>query len=718
VRSLKLPAAVSGWRLVTFYLLLGTTSLAFLAFSTLTSSAATMRDQVQGQLTNSAAVSSLFVRDQMGGFAGLVASFAARPSLRAALVDGNPANFNHAVIADQLDQLNQTEPAIVYSLITDPTGRIFDVRPYDASIVGQDFSFRDWYRGALATGKPYVSEAYQSAWGAHPLVVAIADPVWSASTPSPGRMLGLLVTAIKLGTLNGLTADFSSAEGLSLTVTDQRGQIVGKTGAVPGALNLMTADLRVADALKGHSGQALQGSGSAEVLSAYAPVADLGWTVLVERKASIAFAPVYQLRNTVLLISAALGIVLLAGAVLVTLAWRRRERDAEQIRGLNAELAHRAAVTQAVLDNIGDGIAVADSDGALTFNPAAERIMGTKAVIGPPGEWSNTYGLFLPDMQTPYPASDLPMARARRGESVEQADLFVRHPEAPNGLWISVTSSPLRIGGKLAGGISIFRDVTAAKRAAEAIEKLNAELVDRIAERDATNKDLEAFSYSVSHDLRAPLRAINGFANILLEDHAEDIPVEARRHLDAVVRNGRLMAQLVDDLLQFSRLGRQPLKKQLVDTQAVVRAALEQLEPALAGRQVDFTLLDLPWCHGDAGLLRQVFINLIGNAIKYSKNRAPARITVGCRGTEDGQFVYYVEDNGAGFDMQYVDKLFGVFQRLHRSEDYEGTGVGLAIVQRIVRRHGGRVWAEAKVDKGAKFFFTLAGEPKQQPLAA
>ena len=718
MRWLKLPAAISGWRLVAAYVVLGTASLSFLAFSALTTSAAAMREQVQGQLTNSAAVSSLFVRDQIEGLAGLAASFAARPSLRTALVDGNPAHFNRAVIADQLGQLDESDSIIAYSVMTDPTGRLFDVDPYDASIVGQDFSFRDWYRGAVATGKPYVSEAYQSAWGSHPLVVAIAVPVWSAGTTSSRSMLGVLVMAIRLETLNALTADFSSVEGLSLTVTDQRGQILGKAGAVPDTLTLRAADRRVADALNGQSGQAQQGNGPDQVLSAYAPVADLGWTVLVERKASIAFAQVYHLRNTVLLITAVLGVVLVAGAVLVTLALRRREWDAEQIRRLNAELAHRAAVTQAVLDNMGDGIAVVDANGSLTFNPAAERIMGTKAIDGAPSEWSKTYGLFLPDMETPYPAGDLPMARARRGESVEQVELFVRHPGAPNGLWVSVTSSPLRIDGKLAGGISISRDVTAAKRAEAAIKKLNADLEDRIAERDATNKELEAFTYTVSHDLRAPLRAIHGFTSILLENHAKDIPGEARRYLDRVAANARQMGQLLDDLLRFSRLSRQPLQKRLVDIEAVVERAREQLAPALEGRQVDLIVAELAPCQGDSVLLEQVFVNLIGNAFKYSKSRALARIEVGCRPGDGGGSVYSVKDNGVGFDMHYADKLFGVFQRLHRSEDYEGTGVGLAIVQRIVTRHGGRIWAEAEVDKGATFFFTLAGEPQRNAMAA
>jgi light-regulated signal transduction histidine kinase (bacteriophytochrome) len=260
--------------------------------------------------------------------------------------------------------------------------------------------------------------------------------------------------------------------------------------------------------------------------------------------------------------------------------------------------------------------------------------------------------------------------------------------------------------------------VTAAKRTEEAIRKLNAELVQRVAERDGTNQELEAFTYTVSHDLRAPLRAIHGFVGILLETYAADIPAEARRYLDRVAANAQYMGHLVDDLLRFSRLGRQPLITRAVDTPALVRSALEQLAPALEGRQVELTVGDLPGCRGDPALLEQIFINLIGNAIKYTRGRVLARIEVAARPGEDGEPIYYVRDNGAGFDMQYVHKLFGVFQRLHRSEDYEGTGVGLAIVQRIVHRHGGRVWAEAEVDKGATFSFTLGGPPPPPAMAA
>lgn len=253
-------------------------------------------------------------------------------------------------------------------------------------------------------------------------------------------------------------------------------------------------------------------------------------------------------------------------------------------------------------------------------------------------------------------------------------------------------------------------DVESLKQAEENVRRLNSELEERVIERTAqlevANKELEAFSYSVSHDLRAPLRAVNGFAGIVLEEYGAILPEEGRRQLERICKGGRRMGELIDDLLAFSRLSRQSLNRQTVDTAQLVAAVLEELSPQREGRAIELQVGELPPCQGDPALLKQVWINLIANAFKYSRERRPAVVEIGSTAS-NGECIYFVRDNGAGFDMQYANKLFGVFQRLHRMDQFEGTGVGLAIVQRIIHRHGGSVWAQAAEDQGATFSFKL-----------
>jgi PAS domain S-box-containing protein len=264
------------------------------------------------------------------------------------------------------------------------------------------------------------------------------------------------------------------------------------------------------------------------------------------------------------------------------------------------------------------------------------------------------------------------------------------------------------IGQQLGSAVQNARLYEEVQRELAERKRTEQHLRESTAQLEAANKELEAFSYSVSHDLRAPLRAIDGFSRIVLDEHAPALAPEAQRYLHLVQDNTQQMGRLVDDLLAFSHLSRQPMAKQRVDPADLVQAALQDLHAEQAGRQIDLVIRDMPTCQADPALLKQVWVNLLSNALKFTRPREGAVIEVGAY-EEDTHPVYYVKDNGVGFDMRYVGKLFGVFQRLHKAEEYEGTGVGLAIVQRIVHRHGGRVWAEAKVDQGATFWFTLEG---------
>jgi len=261
----------------------------------------------------------------------------------------------------------------------------------------------------------------------------------------------------------------------------------------------------------------------------------------------------------------------------------------------------------------------------------------------------------------------------------------------------------LTIAGQIASAIERLR-------AEQKLRRLNSELEQRVLDRtsqlEAANQELEAFSYSVSHDLRAPLRTIASFSQILQQDFTDGMNGMGRGFLEKIIAASKTMNLLIDSLLDFSRLSRKPLDKQLVDIQPVVEQAIEMLAIETSGRAIEWVLQPLPPATADPALIQQVFTNLIGNAVKYSSKCTLARIEIGSL-VAQSETVYYVRDNGVGFDMKYADKLFGVFQRLHREEEFKGTGIGLANVRRIIQRHGGRIWAEAEPGQGATFFFTL-----------
>ncbi len=326
----------------------------------------------------------------------------------------------------------------------------------------------------------------------------------------------------------------------------------------------------------------------------------------------------------------------------------------------------------------------------------------------------------LEDIRPPEELPRLLADVAVRTRGLQRSGVWRHRRKDGSLLDVEITSHDLGWRGRHAK-LVVARDVTAelearqelARRTAE-IERLNEELERRVEERTAAlqsaHAELESFSYSVSHDLRAPLRAIAGFAHLLEHDYAPRLDDEGRRLLAVVRDNARHMGQLIDDLLAFSRLTRQEMRKEPVDVEALARQVAREIAAAGGdGRAVVEIRPALPPALGDRALLRQVLSNLLGNAVKFSRHQASPRIEVaGC--VESGESVYSVRDNGVGFDMRHAEKLFGVFQRLHGEEEFEGTGVGLALVARIVQRHGGRVWAESAPGAGASFFFSLPCE--------
>jgi PAS domain S-box-containing protein len=431
----------------------------------------------------------------------------------------------------------------------------------------------------------------------------------------------------------------------------------------------------------------------------------IGWLrVEAERRGLVEFqlaAALYT--STFILMSAVLIVV---GAISMDRAGAAHRRAVKQREQAFAELQRSEARIHSIIETARDAFVSIDARGLVTeWNTAAEDLFG----------WSRGESLGRDPIDLIVPEQD---RHARRDALQRRA--WAREASAPNrrieitALRRDGTEFPIELSiwpqasDDSPGFNAFIRDITESRHAEAEIRGLNADLVAKAIQLEQSNRELESFSYSISHDLRAPLRHINGYALILLEDAAPQLDAGARRYLDEIGAAARRMGALIDDLLAFSRLGRKPVDRVAVDMRQLLVEALQELVGAPDPR---ITVGPLPAVEGDPALLRQVWVNLLSNALKYSAPRGDAaRIAVS--GEREGDLMRYrVADNGVGFDMRYADKLFGVFRRLHSQEEFEGTGVGLAIVQRIVSRHGGSVSAIAEPDRGATFTFELPAEP-------
>ncbi len=424
-------------------------------------------------------------------------------------------------------------------------------------------------------------------------------------------------------------------------------------------------------------------------------MADEEQRLLQQRTAKAAAA----FRNTkaAMLLRNVLAICLLLGAGLVI----RREFGQRQ----KAETALRTSEERfrlMVSDVATYAILTLDPDGlVVTWNAGAQRIKGYREeeIVG------QHFSRFYPpeDIAAGKPEMELKIAAAEG--RIEDEGWRIRKDGSR--FWASVVVTAMRDArGKLVGFSKVTRDLTESKRAEEEVRNLNRSLEQRVTELTIVNRELDGFTYSLAHDLRAPLRHMHGFAELLWRSSHENLRDEEKSFLTTILNSSKEMGRLVDGLLNFARLGRTDLKQTRVDLRQVVEDVRSQLEPETKDRALTWHIGGLPAVSGDPALLRQVFLSLLSNAVKYTGKTAAACIEIGSHNSAD-KITVFVRDNGAGFDMQYAGKLFEVFQRLHHSDDFEGIGVGLANVRRIIERHGGRVWAEGAPGRGATFYFSL-----------
>jgi PAS domain S-box-containing protein len=545
-----------------------------------------------------------------------------------------------------------------------------------------------WFRTAMQGGSAYVSALNGPDRATNKAAITVAVPI------NPHQPSGVLTATYTLDAFAHWTRVIAPANLKWIAVVDQNGTVLAGSGlpnvGVPGDAGSRP---EVKQVLAGQDGTEFLSHHGSRVLVSRHPLPSLGWGVLVEIPVQAIDASFWQIERPIALIAILfVGLALAIGLIIASLY--RRLRESEE---------HTREIITAATDAF---VAIDERGNIFDWNPKAEELFG----------WPRAEAIGRPLHETIMPLQYRePHLRGLKhllatGEGPvlnKRLELSALHRDGHE-FPIELSITRVQRNGKDYFN-AFLHDISSRRRAELEIGSLNTELNIRVSELEDRNKALEAFSYSVSHDVRAPLSVIAGFSEILFEDHARQLSPSGLAHVNRIRKSVVRLQRLVDDLLRFARLGQQGLKLQMTDLNVVVHEVIAGFERELAGRDVTFDVTPLPTIECDRGLVTQVFWNLIANAIKFTGPRQHALISVG-ETSQDGETVLFVRDNGVGFDMKYAGKLFGAFQRLHRHDDFEGTGVGLATVQQILLKHQGRIWAQAEPDRGATFYLKLQPE--------
>jgi signal transduction histidine kinase len=657
------------------------------------------------------------------------------------------AQKNWSAAADILRAVPGQFPFFERLFLADPNGTLTVDVPELPGARGRNLALQDWFQGVSRERRTYISPLYRRSAAPQRNVISVATPVRSRET---GEVTGILVAQLALDAFFDWSNAIDVGAGASLVVVDQRGQAAYTSGLPSQArIRAMPANPALEKLRQGRSGAELvrDAAPDSDWLYAFDP-ANRGWGVVIRQPADVAFAARdFQL----MLLQAAFALFALLAGTLVWTGTRIAVRRREELDRASRSLAQHAERLR-ILGEIDRAMAAekpAAEIAAAVVQPLREVLDVPRAIVNRfdleagEAEWVAAAGRRRvhvgPGVRYPLRLMG-ELESLRRGEpQLVDVGALPPGPETQALLDSDVRYYqvvPMIAGGELLGAVSFGGQTNAFAPAQVAIARevatqlaiamlqgrllegarrhageLEARVQARTVELEAANQELAAFAYSVSHDLRAPLRAVDGYARMLQEDFAERLGEEGARQLGVVRDEARRMGQLIDDLLAFSRAGRQSMRAARIDMADLARNVAAEL--ATEYPQAEVRVGELPPAAADPALLRQVWVNLIGNALKYSARQPAPRVEIGGR-ANGAQAEYWVQDNGAGFDERYAHKLFGVFQRLHGAHEFPGTGVGLAIVQRVVARHGGRVWAAGKPGEGARFSFAVPGSGSER----
>jgi PAS domain S-box-containing protein len=726
-RSLEKRSAFTLSLLVSFCIIIGGACIVAYSSYTKATGAARQSNEAQANL-----LAKLILEHQRATI-GVLRSYASRPLL---VTSVKRKDFEG--VLRHLTDLTKNNPEVEWPFIANPDSTVWVNFPTDKRAYNKDLSARDWHKGIKKEWKPYVSSVFKMIVGEKDLAVVAAAPIFDERR----KVIGILCITQSAVLFQKIFSEAGLPPGAHITLIDQEGHIIYSNRFLYRKEVIGYSSFEsIKKTTKGEKGDVEirdpSDGGRIKYIS-FAPIEGTGWSVIVEQTKS----EVLRSEYSHFVLAAAISVLICAVVALSLFRFREKQRHIKKLEILTEELKDSEGKFRQLYEGSRDGYVLVDMEGNIKeFNHAYQQTLGypeeelyklTYEDLTP-AKWHEMEAQILKEQIVPRGYSDNYekeyIKKDRTVFPLELRTYLVRDKDGmPSGMW------------------AFIRDITERKRAEEDIQRLSNEREQRLFELTVLNKELEAFSYSVSHDLRAPLRSIDGFSLALLEDHIDRLDETGKDYFRRIRSATKRMSELIDGLLILSRLTRAEMKRDTVDLSEMTKHLSIELQERQPDHPVEFVIAEGATARGDAVMLRVVMENLLGNAWKFTRNHPTARIefgmmekgnrqqAIGNRGgvigkseqrifrssevevrsdtatdTEvgDDERVFYVRDDGAGFDMAYSDKLFGIFQRLHTTADFPGIGIGLTTVQRIIHRHGGSIWAKGEVEKGATFFFTL-----------